>query len=159
MDSQSIDPAKVDWTTISAEKFPYHFRQEPGPKNALGTFKFMFPNKFNVYIHDTPSRDLFQKDSRSFSSGCIRIEKPLLLAQYLLAGNPSWPSDKIAFAVSTGIEQTVTLPSPVPVHLLYWTAWATPDGVVHFRKDIYGRDERLLKALSLPAPESEGGQG
>jgi murein L,D-transpeptidase YcbB/YkuD len=115
----------------------------------------MFPNKFNVYIHDTSSRELFQKTSRSFSSGCIRIEKPLDLARYLLAGDPAWPSDKIVSAVSTGIEQTVSLPRAVPVHLLYWTAWAAPDGVVNFRKDIYGRDARLLKALALPAPENK----
>ena len=149
-----IDPKNIDWESVSPRNFPYRFRQAPGPKNPLGCAKFMFPNRFNVYIHDTPFQDLFGKSSRSFSSGCIRIEKPILLAQYLLSENPSWNIDQIKATLASGIEQTVSLPKPVPVHLLYWTAWVSSNGLIHFRKDIYGRDEKLLNALALPAPEN-----
>jgi murein L,D-transpeptidase YcbB/YkuD len=152
-DPQVIDPKSIVWESVSRKNFPYRFRQAPGPKNPLGRIKFMFPNKFNVYIHDTPSPELFGKSSRSFSSGCIRIEKPIILAQYLLSGKPSWDSNRINAVLADGIEQTVSLPKPVPVHLLYWTTWVAHNGVVQFRKDIYGRDKILLHALTFSAPE------
>lgn len=108
----------------------------------------MFPNPFNVYLHDTPSRALFSKSLRTFSSGCIRIQKPIELARYLLRNDPEWTPERIEAAFLTETEQTVWLSEPTPVHLLYWTAWVTDAGTVHFRKDIYGRDSRLDQALA-----------
>ncbi len=146
-DAAEIDPKTIKWDSVSAKNFPYRFRQDPGPNNALGRVKFMFPNQFNVYLHDTPARELFQKTVRGFSSGCIRIEKPLELAEYVLRGDPKWGREQIIAASDKHLEQTVRLPEPIPVHLLYWTAWVGEDGIIHFRKDIYGRDKPLDEAL------------
>ncbi len=153
-DAREIDPAAVDWSSVNRKNFPYRLRQEPGPLNALGRVKFMFPNKFDVYIHDTPSRELFSQPQRDFSSGCIRTEKPLELALYLLAEDSAWDQGRIAAAAASTSEQTVTLPRPIPVHLLYWTAWAEENGEIHFRRDIYDRDGALNEALAEPPPSS-----
>jgi murein L,D-transpeptidase YcbB/YkuD len=158
-DAKEIDPAAVDWTQVGRGNFPYRLRQEPGPLNALGRVKFMFPNKFNVYIHDTPGRELFAQSERSFSSGCIRTEKPLELAALLLADDPEWDSGRIAAAAASNREQTVTLPRPVPVHLLYWTAWAEENGGIHFRKDIYDRDGAMVEAMARPPVPARGAPG
>ena len=149
-DAQPIDPTTVDWGAVSASNFPYRMRQKPGPNNALGRVKFMFPNKHNVYLHDTPSRELFARSERSFSSGCIRIEQPLELAEYLLADQPAWTPERVQQVIDRRVETSVRLKQNVPVHLLYWTAWAEADGTVHFRRDIYGRDALLQKALATP---------
>ena len=130
----------------------YRIRQEPGPTNALGAVKFMFPNAHNVYLHDTPSRELFDRTTRNFSSGCIRIERPLDLAEYLLSDQPEWTRDRINAAAGASSERTVRLTRAVPVHLLYWTAWADDDGVLHFRTDIYGRDRTVRGALEAGPP-------
>jgi L,D-transpeptidase YcbB len=132
---------------VTESNFSYRLRQDPGPNNALGRIKFMFPNRFNVYLHDTPSRELFNKTSRTFSSGCIRIQNPEELALYLLKDDPRWNRDKFRKALDTMKEQSIRLPVPVPVHLLYWTVFVDKDGVVQFRNDIYGRDAQLAKAL------------
>jgi murein L,D-transpeptidase YcbB/YkuD len=152
--NQPVDPATVDWSTMSGPEFNrlYRLRQDPGPANALGAVKFMFPNKHNVYLHDTPSRELFERASRDFSSGCIRVEDALDLAEYLLADQPDWTRSRIDSVAAAGVERTVRLLEPVPVHLLYWTAWADADGVIHFREDIYGRDGAVRRALSAPPP-------
>ena len=152
--NQPVDPATVDWSTMSGPEFNrlYRLRQDPGPANALGAVKFMFPNKHNVYLHDTPSRELFERASRGFSSGCIRVEDALDLAEYLLADQPDWTRSRIDSVAAAGVERTVRLREPVPVHLLYWTAWADADGVIHFREDIYGRDGAVRRALSAPPP-------
>ena len=142
-----VDPDTVDWSRITARNFPYRLYQEPGPHNALGRIKFMFPNRFDVYLHDTPERQLFQRTTRTFSSGCIRVERPRDLAGYLLRGAPSWTPDRIDRVLAAGTETTVSLPEPVPIHIQYWTAWAEGDGTVHFRPDIYDRDDSLDRAL------------
>jgi L,D-transpeptidase YcbB len=146
--------SKIDWAKISRNNFPYMVRQKPGPENALGKVKFMFPNNYNVYIHDTPSRGYFARDDRAMSSGCIRIEKPFKLAELLLADSPEWTSEKIHDAMQQNREQTATLKTPVDVLLLYLTAWTDGNGRVQFRKDIYMRDELVLKALNQK-PEAE----
>ncbi|MFH2051546.1 MAG: L,D-transpeptidase family protein [bacterium] len=153
-----IDPATVDWKGLSARRFPYRLRQAPGPLNALGRVKFMFPNKFNVYIHDTPSRELFRKSERTFSSGCIRVQRPEELAFHLLEGRPEWSPETILAAMDSGKEKTVRLQKPVPVHLEYWTAWVDPLGAVHFRNDIYKRDDVLEAALRAAPPEPSVGK-
>lgn len=152
--NEPVDPATVDWAAMTGSEFNrrYRLRQDPGPSNALGSVKFMFPNRHNVYLHDTPSRELFARASRSFSSGCIRIQDPLELAEYLLADQPDWSRTRIDQTVAAGIERSVRLTRGVPVHLLYWTAWADDDGVVHFRDDIYGRDRAVGVALDAPPP-------
>lgn len=142
-----LDPSQIDWSTIAKENFGFVLRQDPGPNNALGDVKFMFPNKFNVYIHDTPSKALFEKTERAFSSGCIRIEKPLDLAEYLLRNNPKWDKTKIMEIISKRTEYTVRLDTPTPIHILYWTAWVDKNGVMQFRKDLYERDKSLYDAL------------
>jgi murein L,D-transpeptidase YcbB/YkuD len=151
-EAKEIDPSTIDWSKVGRGNLRYHFVQDPGPWNALGRIKFMFPNPFDVYIHDTPSRELFEKPVRTFSSGCIRIEKPMQLAEYVLAGDPKWNEQTITAALETGQEQTVRLPAPIPVHVLYWTAWVDASGTVQFRKDIYGRDRRVLEALRSKPP-------
>jgi murein L,D-transpeptidase YcbB/YkuD len=146
-DAKEINPYDIDWRTVTSSNFYYKLRQDPGPNNALGRIKFMFPNRFNVYLHDTPSRELFNKTSRTFSSGCIRIQNPEELALYFLEDDHRWDREKFYKALDTTKEQSIILSSPVPVHLLYWTVFVDEDGVVQFRKDIYGRDAQLAKAL------------
>jgi murein L,D-transpeptidase YcbB/YkuD len=146
-EAKEIDPETIDWSSITTNNFKYRFRQEPGPNNALGDIKFMFPNQFNVYLHDTPARELFKKSTRGFSSGCIRIEKPTELAEYVLSSDQSWNREKIRAAINRKIEQTVRLPEPIPIHLLYWTSWVSEDGTLNFRDDIYSRDRPLVEAL------------
>lgn len=144
---RTVDPARIDWSRYSGRNFPYTFRQDPGPDNALGQIKFMFPNPHFVYLHDTPSKDLFERDVRAFSSGCIRVERPLELAELLLNDPDQWSLEKIRSAVDTQKTRTVTLPAPVPVLLYYWTAQGQADGSVHFKNDVYRRDPAVLKAL------------
>ncbi len=126
-------------------------RQRPGANNALGKVKFLFPNRFNVYLHDTPSRSLFSRSVRTFSHGCIRVEKPLDLAEYLLKDDPAWTREKIEKTIGKGRESWVKVPKPLPVHLVYWTAWVDAAGVTQFRKDVYGRDKPLYTAISEPS--------
>jgi len=150
-DAQPVDPSAIDWQRLSAANFPYRLRQRPGPQNALGQVKFMFPNRHSVYLHDTPSRSLFQRSERGFSSGCIRVEHPAELAAYLLRDHEGWGAERIASAMTQSQEQTVVLREKVPVHLLYWTAWVE-DGRVQFRGDVYQRDPGVASALAATPP-------
>ncbi len=145
-----IEPAAVDWSALTDSTFPYRLRQEPGPTNPLGRVKFVFPNRFNVCLHDTPARKLFAAAVRTFSHGCIRASQAVTLAVYLLqlGGDSTWRRDAILAAIAAGTTETLPLPEAVPVHFVYWTAWARPDGTVEFRPDIYGWDARLSEALS-----------
>ena len=147
-EADEIDPHMINWSLYSENHFPFRLRQEPGPENALGRIKFMFPNRFAVYLHDTPHRSLFQRVQRDFSSGCIRVEDALGLAQYLLKNDPKWPRSAILEALKSGRRQIVQLKNPATVHLLYMTAWVDEQGTLQFRNDIYGRDVDLDKALS-----------
>ena len=139
-----VDPASIDLENPGS----YRFRQRPGTSNALGLVKFMFPNQFNVYLHDTPADSLFARASRSFSHGCVRLEQPEKLAQYVLRDQPEWTSERIGEAMQGGEEHHVKLKAPIPVYLGYWTARVTSDGVVQFRKDVYGIDGRLTTKLA-----------
>lgn len=141
-----IDPAAVDW---HAPSFPYMLRQEPGPDNALGRVKFMFPNPHHVYMHDTPSRELFARADRTFSSGCIRLEHPLELAELLLGETGRWDRAAIDAALAAGEPRTITLPRPLTVLLIYATA-VPEDGELYLLPDVYGRDARVLRALEEP---------
>jgi len=145
----------IDWTGISSTSFPYMVRQGPGPGNALGRVKFMFPNNYNVYIHDTPSKQFFARDARAVSHGCIRVEKPFDLAVLLLSGMPEWSPANIQTAMQQTKEQTVRLMVPVDVMVIYLTAWTDGKDRVQFRNDVYNNDERVLQALSQK-PERAG---
>jgi len=146
-DARVIDPWSVDWETVTPGNFRWLMRQTPGPWNALGRVKFMFPNQFNVYLHDTPQRHLFHRHQRAFSHGCIRIEKPLELARLLLEDNPSWTMERIESVIASGNRRVVTLPQPWMVHIYYWTAWVDDEGKVQFRTDLYDRDGAVWRAL------------
>ncbi len=137
-----VDPTTIDW---SGTRFPYQLVQRPGPNNALGRVKFMFPNEHAVYLHDTPSRDLFERSDRAFSSGCIRVENPFELAELLLGA--SWPRERLDAAVASGETRTIFLPKPMTLLLLYWTAEVDAEGRVIFYRDVYGRDPAVIAAL------------
>jgi murein L,D-transpeptidase YcbB/YkuD len=143
-----VDQASIDWSKYSAQDLPYALRQEPGPNNALGQIKFIFPNPHLVYLHDTPSKSLFDHTDRAFSSGCIRVEKPFELAELLLNDPEKWNQEEIKKAIESGKTRTVFLPVPVPVLLFYWTVEPFPNGEVHFKSDLYGRDEAILEGLN-----------
>jgi murein L,D-transpeptidase YcbB/YkuD len=147
-----LDPSAINWSRISQRGFPYRLRQDSGPQNPLGRIKFMFPNKFSVYIHGTPYHHLFEKETRDFSHGCIRIEKPLELAAYLLQGDHYWNRETLETAIMGGKTRIIRFSDPIPVHILYFTSWVDEDGTVYFRNDIYGRDRELAQALGEPAP-------
>jgi len=142
-----ISPSQIAWSSYSPANFPFKLRQDPGNKNALGRIKFMFPNKFNIYIHDTPAKSLFDRAQRSFSHGCIRVSDPFALGDVLLAGQ-GYDRARLEAIRDTGKRTVVKLEQPIPVHITYLTAWMNKDGSTHFRKDIYKRDEVLLKALA-----------
>ncbi len=142
-----IDPATVDWSAVTKDNFGYLFRQRPGAENALGRVKFMFPNPYSVYIHDTPTRYLFQRSKRTYSSGCIRVGKPVDLGAYLMGSNPGWNREKFVAAIEEGKTRTVHLERRLPVYVVYFTAWADGSEPVRFRGDIYGRDALLARAL------------
>lgn len=149
-DAYEIPADSIKWDSIHANSFPYRVRQMPGAGNALGRIKFMFPNKYDVYLHDTPQRNLFNRTVRTFSHGCIRIEKPVEMATYLLNDDNNWTQDSILSVINSGAQQTITLPHPVDVYICYWTSWVNSAGQTCFRRDIYGDDEHLLDFLQTP---------
>jgi len=143
---RQISPYSVNWSAYSRGNFPFRLQQASGPRNALGRVKFMFPNKYNIYIHDTPSKSLFKKASRVFSHGCVRVQDPLKLAEVIL-GPEGTSRSSIDATINRGKRRVVKLKTPIPVHISYLTAWVNKDGSVHFRRDVYGRDAILSKAL------------
>jgi murein L,D-transpeptidase YcbB/YkuD len=154
----------VDWSAISAEAFPFRLQQQPGPDNPLGRIKFDLPNRFDVYLHDTPARSLFARPVRTASHGCIRVERADDLAIHVLAdGNGRWTRQSLEEAIADGGSPRIPVARPLPVYILYWTAFVGPEGLVHFRDDVYGRDRRLAAALAAapgaPAPDPARGIG
>jgi murein L,D-transpeptidase YcbB/YkuD len=122
-------------------------RQKPGPWNSLGQVKFLFPNSHSIYLHDTPSKSLFQESKRAFSHGCIRVANPKFLATYMLRDDSTWTTDRIAKAMASGKEQFVSVKNPMPVYITYFTAWVDRQGDLNFREDIYKRDAQLSGLL------------
>jgi murein L,D-transpeptidase YcbB/YkuD len=122
-------------------------RQKPGRGNALGRVKFIFPNSYNIYFHDTPAKSLFESQSRAFSHGCIRLQKPSELAEFLLRDDPAWTKKRIDDAMSRKSELWVTLREPIPVYIAYFTSWVDETGNLNFRDDIYGHDSRMAQHL------------
>jgi len=145
-----LDPLKIDWLKTSPKKMNhYKFRQDPGKWNALGTMKFVFPNKYAVYLHDTPNHELFKTSRRAYSHGCIRLSDPEALAVFLMGGHAKeWDRVRVKGIVDSSKRTVVRLPERVPVHLTYMTSWYDDDGLLHFNKDIYSRDKKLQIALA-----------
>jgi L,D-transpeptidase YcbB len=146
---QHISSAAVDWWSYG-DVIPFDVRQPPGNENALGRIKFLFPNSHDIYMHDTPAKKLFAKATRAFSHGCIRVEDPRKLAEYVLG----WDRSRIDEAIASGQNADVKLTTPLPVHLNYFTAWPDANGNIAYFTDIYKRDARLEKALSTVAVAS-----
>jgi murein L,D-transpeptidase YcbB/YkuD len=154
-----VDASEVGWKDLGQQdrSFPYLLRQRPGPGNALGRVKFMFPNQFNVYLHDTPMRHLFGAAERDYSHGCVRVEQPAELAEYLLKDRPGWDKARIQNQMQSEEEASVTLAKPLPVHIVYWTVWIGAGGELQRRPDIYDLDtmqeklfaRRALRQLSM----------
>lgn len=152
-DAEPVDLGSLpDLAVLADSGSGYRLRQRPGAANPLGKVKFMFPNEWDIYLHDTPADHLFSQQERDFSHGCIRLEKPIALAEYLLKDNPDWSPRAIQAALASGEQKSVKLSKPLAVHLVYWTAWAEPDGTVQFRKDVYGHDTTLVEALNEEPP-------
>ena len=154
----STDPKSVDWSSYSEDHFPFVIRQRPGAGNALGRVKFMFPNPYKVYLHDTSAPKLFEKTTRSFSHGCIRAEKPLEMAEWLLSDQSEWDRGAIESKIATGKERTLRLSKAVPIHVLYFTSWIDEKERVHFRKDIYGRDDAIAVGLGRDPSKTRLGE-
>jgi murein L,D-transpeptidase YcbB/YkuD len=148
-DASELDSTAIDWPNISRNQMSrYKLRQDPGPWNALGRVKFVFPNHHSVYLHDTPARDLFDNSFRSFSHGCIRVSRPLDLALFALQmEDPLWSSEKIEAIVASGERKVIRLSKPLPIHITYQTVWLDKERIIHFNNDIYNRDARLLEVL------------
>ena len=146
----------MDWDNVIMDRLPFKVRQEPGSNNPLGKIKFIFPNPYNVYIHDTPSKNLFARSTRASSSGCIRINNALSLALFLLKDDSGNDAAILQKSLESVKEQVIVLDQPVPVHIVYFTAWADDKGVVSFGRDIYDRDRKLITALDRVFPETYG---
>lgn len=145
--AKEVDPYQVNWSGIDKDNFPYVLVQQSGQFNALGAVKFMFPNNYSIYMHDTPAKYLFEKDNRDFSHGCIRLENPFELAEYLLREKDGWSQQKQQEIMAKTEPVNVYLPEPVPVHIVYLTSWVDEYGNLNFREDIYGHDKAQLRAL------------
>ena len=151
---RAVDPASIDWQAATPRSFRYTLRQPPGADNALGRVKFIFPNEYAIFLHDTPSQELFAADQRTFSSGCIRVANALDLARVLLEGQKTrpdgWNADRISTTIAAGEPQTVFLQEPLPVLIVYWTASIGAGGDLRFARDVYGLDPPVLRALDAP---------
>lgn len=148
--AEELDVDKISWSEVNEFNFPYRLRQKPGKLNSLGRIKFMLPNPYAVYLHDTPSRHLFNSPVRMFSSGCIRIEEPVRLANYLMREKEGWPETGVQQAIDSERNHAVTLPRKLPVYLIYLTTWIDDQGRAQFHDDVYGRDELVQLAWQLP---------
>ena len=144
---REIDPETIDWSSYDEKQFPYVLRQPPGSENPLGKVKFVIPNNYRIYLHDTPHRSLFSRQERTFSSGCIRLEKPIELAGYLLEQEPDAMPGQLEKYLSDTRTTSLKLKQSWPIYLVYWTAWADEDGLVQFRDDVYNRDTLLIAGL------------
>lgn len=153
---RQVSRSNIDFSRYTGRNFPYAVQQPPSPRNALGRVKFMFPNKYNIYLHDTPQKELFANDLPAHSSGCVRLAEPFEFAYVLLADQSDDPQGLFHSTLNTGRETRITLENPIPIHIIYRTAFVTASGEAHYRRDVYGRDEVIWNALeqagvSLPA--------
>ena len=145
---RKVSRANINFAAYTERTFPFAIKQPPSQRNALGLVKFMFPNRYNIYLHDTPSKSLFNEESRAFSHGCIRLQQPFDFAYALLAKQSSDPEGLFKSRLNTGQESVIELEQPVPVHLIYRTAFTVAKGKTNYRRDVYGRDAKIWNALS-----------
>ncbi|UWQ95542.1 L,D-transpeptidase family protein [Rhodobacteraceae bacterium M385] len=151
-----VSRANVDWSRVSAGNFPFDLRQPPGPRNALGLVKFMFPNQWNIYLHDSPQQELMTHEVRAYSAGCVRLDDPFDFAYHLLAPQESDPVTFFQTILNSSRETQVNLDTPIPVHIVYWTAWVNTEGRLNFRNDIYGRNAILRQEIQNLGVEIRG---
>jgi murein L,D-transpeptidase YcbB/YkuD len=148
---RNVDPSTIDWASATPGNFRYTLRQPPGADNALGRVKFIFPNEYSIFLHDTPSQELFAADQRTFSSGCIRVANALDFAAVLLTGQrtrpENWTADRMHETIGSGQPQTIFFEEPLPVLIVYWTASIGAGGDLRFAADVYGLDPPVLRAL------------
>ena len=154
-----VNRSSANFAKYTARNFPYSMRQPPSSRNALGLVKFMFPNKYNIYLHDTPAKNLFSREVRAYSHGCIRLNDPFDFGYALLAKQEADPKGFFQSQLRTGRESRVNLVDPVPVHIIYRTAYTDARGNLNFRRDIYGRDARIWDALQKAGVELGQVQG
>lgn len=140
-EAEEIDPRDIDWVAAEYDNLPYHLRQDPGSDNALGLVKFEFPNSNDVYMHDTPAKNLFNVTRRAFSSGCIRLEKPFELVTYLMQDDPTWTEANMEEILASNTTKYIKVSRPTRVIITYLTAWVDEEGVLQFRDDLYGLDD------------------
>ena len=151
-----VNRGNVDWSRVSAGNFPFDLRQPPGPRNALGLVKFMFPNQWNIYLHDSPDQHLMTHEVRTYSAGCVRLDDPYDLAYHLLAAQEADSRTFFDTILASGRETQVNLEVQLPVHLVYWTSWVDTEGRLNFRNDIYGRNAQLRQAIQNLGVEIRG---
>jgi murein L,D-transpeptidase YcbB/YkuD len=142
---QEIEPARIDPSRISDGNSGLRLRQDPGPRNLMGRLSFAFPNPHDVFLHDTPDRALFKRDTRTFSEGCVRIENAMALALHTLRRAPEWNEARLREEIDALRHQTLPLPEPIPVYVLYLPSWVDGEGLVHFREDVYQRESVLAE--------------
>jgi murein L,D-transpeptidase YcbB/YkuD len=147
LNGREVNASGIDWSSIKARRFPYQIRQDPGAGNPMGRIKFVFPNAYGVGLHDTSEPWLFAQSSCNFSHGCIRLENPMDLALFALQGAGGWTAERLNAIIDKGNETTINLPAPIPVYVMYWTAWADAEVAVHFRDDVYGHDLAMERAF------------
>ena len=159
--NQRIDPSTINWSSYSERNFPLLLRQDPGPGNSLGRIKFMFTNPHDIYLHDTTTKKLFQRFPRAFSHGCIRVKDPIDLAVYLMQETPMGSEEAIKSAINKGKTQSLNLPSPIPINIVYVTAWVDSEGTVQFRPNIYNRkissEEEIIADTTAPSKTPSAG--
>ncbi|MEO8226016.1 MAG: L,D-transpeptidase family protein, partial [Gemmatimonadota bacterium] len=151
--SEVVDPQSIDWKDVDTSKIDFRIRQQPGEDNSLGRVKFLFPNQFDIYMHDTPARNLFGKDQRALSHGCVRLEHPDQFASYVLDGQSEWTPERIQTAMTSDSSQQVSVKRKLPVYIVYLTAY-TDGGALQFRGDPYGADSRAIAKLGQPLPDA-----
>lgn len=149
---KTVNQDTINWKNVTEDNFNYTLRQKPGDKNPLGRIKFLFPNQYSIYLHDTPNYQLFSENERGFSHGCIRVEKPMDLADYLIGKNASKKRRIIYNHLISGKNESITLDTPISVYILYFTVWVDQNGIAQFRNDFYGHDRKLAQQLFQPDP-------
>ena len=145
-EGQPVSTSSIEWNKYT-NNFPYIIRQKPGKNNALGLVKFLFPNSYGIYLHDTPEKSLFGESTRMFSHGCIRLQEPFKLAKFLLREDSSFTDEKIKTLMNGDKQTFVKLKNKVPVFIVYFTAWVDSDGKLNLRDDVYQHDEKMKHLL------------
>jgi len=142
--AKEVNPENIDWHKYNENWLPYKFVQQPGKRNSMGLVKFMFPNKYRIYLHDTPQKNLFKRYVRTLSSGCIRVSKPFVLANKIMESEKNWSGKTVESLLGSGETKVIHMREPLPVYLMYWTAWVDEDGKVNFRNDVYQRNKQIV---------------